>query len=139
MDNCRPEQCMDRALDLVGRRGFKEKIAFRFFTIKKTQTFNEMIDILSSTKYKTHSAVALFEFMRTRGSTMSSPAAKPYAIIIVALAQCDRMEESFKLIADTSSSSYLPDVSTYKELIEGLCLAGKIEEAYKFLEDMGSN
>ncbi|KAF9617248.1 hypothetical protein IFM89_035192 [Coptis chinensis] len=83
-------------------------------------------------------AVALFEFMRTRGSTMSSPTAKTYAIMIVALAQCDRMEECFKLIADMSSSGCLPDVSTYKELIEGLCLAGKIEEAYKFLEDMGS-
>ena len=42
-------------------------------------------------------AAELFEFMRTKGSTMSSPTAKTYAIMIVALIENDRVEESFKL------------------------------------------
>ncbi|KAJ4959473.1 hypothetical protein NE237_026584 [Protea cynaroides] len=82
-------------------------------------------------------AGALFDFMRTKGSTMSSPTAKTYTILIVALAQCDRMEECFKLLADMRDSGCLPDVSTYKELIEGMCSVGKIEETYKVLEEMG--
>lgn len=83
-------------------------------------------------------AAALFDFMRTKGSTMSSPTAKTYAIMIVAFANYDRMDECFKLIMDMIACGCLPDVSTYKEVIEGLCLAGKFEEAYKFLEEMGN-
>ncbi|KAF5734605.1 pentatricopeptide repeat-containing protein [Tripterygium wilfordii] len=83
-------------------------------------------------------AAELFEFMRTNGSTMSSPTAKTYAIMIVALVQNDKMEECFKLIGHMISSGCLPDVSTYKEMIEGICLAGKVEEAYKFLNEMGN-
>ncbi|KAL2334308.1 hypothetical protein Fmac_015521 [Flemingia macrophylla] len=83
-------------------------------------------------------ALDLFEFMRTKGSTLSSPTAKTYAIIIVALAQNDRMEECFKLIGHMISSGCLPDVTTYKEIVEGMCVSGKIDEAYKFLEEMGN-
>ncbi|VVA19596.1 PREDICTED: pentatricopeptide [Prunus dulcis] len=83
-------------------------------------------------------AAELFEFMRTQGSTISSPTAKTYAIMIVALVQNDRMEECFKLLGHMINSGCLPDVSTYKELLEGMCLAGKVEEAYKFLQEMGN-
>ncbi|PON79580.1 Pentatricopeptide repeat [Trema orientale] len=83
-------------------------------------------------------AVELFEFMRTSGSTMSSPTAKTYAIMIVALVKNDRMEECFKYLEHMINSGCLPDVTTYKELIEGICLAGKIDVAYKFLQEMGS-
>lgn len=83
-------------------------------------------------------AAELFEFMRTKGSTISSPTAKTYAIMIVALVQNDRMEECFILLGHMISSGCLPDVSTYKELLEGMCLAGKVEEAYKFLQEMGN-
>ncbi|XP_043698876.1 pentatricopeptide repeat-containing protein At1g73400, mitochondrial-like [Telopea speciosissima] len=82
-------------------------------------------------------AAALFDFMRTKGSTMSSPTAKTYTIMIVALAQSDRIGECFKLLADMRDSGCLPDVSTYKELIEGMCSVGKIEETYRVLEEMG--
>lgn len=83
-------------------------------------------------------AIELLDFMRTKGSTISSPTAKTYSILIVALIQSDRMEESFKVIGDMISSGCLPDVSTYKEVIEGMFLAGKTEAAYKFLEEMGN-
>ena len=69
-------------------------------------------------------AAELFEFMRTKGSTISAPE--------------DRMEECFKLLGHMINSGCPPDVSTYEDLIEGMCLAGKIEEAYKFLEEMGN-
>ncbi|KAE8722430.1 Pentatricopeptide repeat-containing protein [Hibiscus syriacus] len=83
-------------------------------------------------------AAELFEFMRTKGSTMSSPTAKTYAIMIVALMHNNRMDECFELISQMLSSGCLPDVSTFKEMIEGMLSAGKIEEAYKFLEEMGN-
>ncbi|KAL3512304.1 hypothetical protein ACH5RR_025021 [Cinchona calisaya] len=83
-------------------------------------------------------ATELLEFMRTKGTTMSSPTAKTYSILIVALVQSGRMEECFKVVGDMISSGCLPDVSTYKEVIEGMCLSGKIEAAYKFLEEMGN-
>ncbi|KAJ7975319.1 Pentatricopeptide repeat-containing protein [Quillaja saponaria] len=83
-------------------------------------------------------ASELFDFMRTKGSTMSSPTAKAYAIMIVALVQNDRMEECFKLLGHMINSGCLPDVSTYKDIIEGMCLCGKVDEAYKFLEEMGN-
>ncbi|KAH6786512.1 Pentatricopeptide repeat superfamily protein [Perilla frutescens var. hirtella] len=82
-------------------------------------------------------AAELLEFMKIKGSTMSSPTAKTYAIMMVALVQNDRMDEYFKVLADMIVSGCLPDVSTYKELIDGLCNSGKIEAAYKFLEEMG--
>jgi pentatricopeptide repeat protein len=81
-------------------------------------------------------AAELFEFMRTKGCMISSPTAKTYSVMIVALVQNDRMEECFKFLGHMINSGCLPDVSTYKDLIEGMCLAGKIEEAYKFLEEM---
>ncbi|CAN6279922.1 unnamed protein product [Urochloa humidicola] len=79
----------------------------------------------------------LFEFMRTEGSTISSPTAKVYSIMIVALAKDDRMEECFELISDMRSCGCMPDVSTYKDLIEGMCLVGKLDAAYRVLEEMG--
>ncbi|KAK3004696.1 hypothetical protein RJ639_019398 [Escallonia herrerae] len=99
-------------------------------------TYNTAIDTFCKAGMVTVAAEFL-EFMKVKGSTMSSPTAKTYAIMIVALVQSDRMDESFKLLGDMITSGCLPDVSTYKELIEGMCLAGKIDAAYKFLEEMG--
>ncbi|PUZ77726.1 hypothetical protein GQ55_1G397000 [Panicum hallii var. hallii] len=79
----------------------------------------------------------LFEFMRTEGSMISSPTAKAYSIMIVALAKADRMDECFELISDMRSCGCMPDVSTYKDLIEGMCLVGKLDAAYRVLEEMG--
>ncbi|EOY18931.1 Pentatricopeptide repeat (PPR) superfamily protein [Theobroma cacao] len=100
-------------------------------------TYNTAIDAFCKAGMVSEAA-ELFEFMRTKGSTMSSPTAKTYAIMTVALIQDNRMEECFELIGHMINSGCLPDVSTYKELIEGMCSAGKIEEAYKFLEEMGN-
>ena len=100
-------------------------------------TYNTAIDSFCKAGMITEAA-ELFEFMRTKGSTMSSPTAKTYAIMIVAFVQNDRMDECFKLLGHMIHSGCLPDVSTYKELIEGMCLVGKIEEAYKFIEEMGN-
>lgn len=83
-------------------------------------------------------AKELFEFMRTKGSVISSPTAKNYCIMIVALAKHDLMGECFQLLHDMRSNGCLPDVSTYKDLIEGMCLAGKVDAAYKILEEMGN-
>ncbi|OUZ99704.1 Pentatricopeptide repeat [Macleaya cordata] len=100
-------------------------------------TYNTAIDAFCRAGLVSEAA-ALFDFMRTKGSSMSSPTAKTYAIMIVAFAKYDRMEECFRLIADMINCGCLPDVSTYKEVIEGMCLARKTEEAYKFLEEMGN-
>ncbi|KAK9278315.1 hypothetical protein L1049_027880 [Liquidambar formosana] len=100
-------------------------------------TYNTAIDTFCKAGMVMEAA-ELFKFMREKGSTMSSPTAKTYAIMIVALVQSDRMEECFKVVGDMINSGCLPDVSTYKELIEGMCLAGKVEEAYKLLEEMGN-
>ncbi|KAJ0048200.1 hypothetical protein Pint_16789 [Pistacia integerrima] len=100
-------------------------------------TYNTAIDTFCKAGMVTEAA-ELFEFMRTKGSTISSPTAKTYAIMIVALVQNDRMEECFKLLRHMINSGCLPDVTTYKEFIEGMCLAGKVEQAYKFLEQMGN-
>ncbi|XP_072993817.1 pentatricopeptide repeat-containing protein At1g73400, mitochondrial [Typha latifolia] len=98
-------------------------------------TYNAAIDSFCSAGMVSE-ARELFEFMRTKGSTISSPTAKTYSIMIVALAKSDMMDESFKLLADMRSCGCLPDVSTYKDMIEGMCLAGKVEAAYKILEEM---
>uniref|UniRef100_A0A8I6YQV0 Pentatricopeptide repeat-containing protein n=1 Tax=Hordeum vulgare subsp. vulgare TaxID=112509 RepID=A0A8I6YQV0_HORVV len=79
----------------------------------------------------------LFEFMRTEGSKISSPTAKVYAIMIVALGKADRMDECFELIADMIKRGCMPDVSTFKDLIEGMCLVDKLDSAYCILEEMG--
>ncbi|XP_024012891.1 pentatricopeptide repeat-containing protein At1g73400, mitochondrial isoform X2 [Eutrema salsugineum] len=83
-------------------------------------------------------AAELFEFMMTKGSTVSAPTAKTFALMIVALARNDKSEECFELIGRMISTGCLPDVSTYKEVIEGMCTAGKVEEAYKFLDEMSN-
>ncbi|KAK6122900.1 hypothetical protein DH2020_043366 [Rehmannia glutinosa] len=99
-------------------------------------TYNTAIDTFCKAGMLTD-ATELLEFMKTKGSTMSSPTAKTYSIMMVALVQNDRMDECFKILSDMIDSGCLPDVSTYKELIDGMCLSGKIEAAYKFLEEMG--
>ncbi|CAA7043127.1 unnamed protein product [Microthlaspi erraticum] len=81
-------------------------------------------------------AAELFEFMVTRGSAVSAPTAKTFALMIVALAKNDREEECFELVGRMMSTGCLPDVSTYKEVVEGMCVAGKVEEAYRFLDEM---
>lgn len=100
-------------------------------------TYNTAIDTFCKSGMVTE-ATQLFDFMRNKGSMMSSPTAKTFSIMIVALAKSDRMEECCKVMGEMVQSGCLPDVSTYKELIEGMCLAGKVEEAYKFLEEMSN-
>ncbi|XP_009783457.1 pentatricopeptide repeat-containing protein At1g73400, mitochondrial [Nicotiana sylvestris] len=100
-------------------------------------TYNTAIDTFCSAGM-VMKAAELLEFMRTKGSTMSSPTAKTYTIMILALAQNDMMTECFKVLGDMINSGCVPDVSTYKELIEGMCLGGKTEAAYKLLEEMGN-
>lgn len=100
-------------------------------------TYNTAVDTFCKAGMITE-ALELLAFMRTKGSTISSPTAKTYSIMIVALVQNDRMEECFKLIGEMMTTGCLPDVSTYKEVIEAMCLAGKFEASYKFLEDMGT-
>ncbi|GAB4854334.1 hypothetical protein Ancab_022921 [Ancistrocladus abbreviatus] len=82
-------------------------------------------------------AADIFEFMKRQGSTLSSPTAKTYSIMILALVKNDRIDECFRVVDDMIKSGCLPDVSTYKELIEGMYLAGRVEEAYRFLQEMG--
>lgn len=99
-------------------------------------TYNTAIDTFCKAGMLTDAAQIL-EFMKSKGSKMSSPTAKTYAIMMVALAQNDRMDECFGILADMVTSGCLPDVFTYKELIDGMCTCGKIDAAYKFLEEMG--
>ncbi|KAJ8751568.1 hypothetical protein K2173_016813 [Erythroxylum novogranatense] len=100
-------------------------------------TYNTAIDAYCKSGM-VKEAAELFEFMKTKGSTVSSPTSKTYAILIAALAQNGRMEDCFKLLGQMINGGFLPDVSTYKELIEGMCSSGKIEEAYRLLEEMGN-
>ncbi|CAH8359425.1 unnamed protein product [Eruca vesicaria subsp. sativa] len=81
-------------------------------------------------------AAELFEFMVTKGSAVSAPTARTFALMIVALAKEGREEECFELVGRMMSMGCLPDVSTYKDVIEGMCEAGKVEEAYRFLDVM---
>ncbi|KAL0701642.1 hypothetical protein Bca4012_057764 [Brassica carinata] len=81
-------------------------------------------------------AAELFEFMITKGSAVSAPTARTFALMIVALAKSDKEEQCFELIGRMMSMGCLPDVSTYKEVVEGMCNAGKVEEAYRFLDEM---
>ena len=98
-------------------------------------TYNTAIDTFCR-EGMVNEASELFKFMKVKSSISSSPTAKTYAIMILALAKSDRVEECFTVVEDMIQSGCLPDVSTYKELIQGMCLAGKVEEAYRFLEEM---
>lgn len=98
-------------------------------------TYNAAIDTFCNTGMITE-ARQLFEFMRNHGSSISSPTAKTYSYLIVALAKADRMDECFKLLADMKTTGCLPDVSTFKDLIEGMCSLDKIESTYRMLEVM---
>ncbi|KAL7595675.1 hypothetical protein Lser_V15G27625 [Lactuca serriola] len=98
-------------------------------------TYNTAIDTFCKSGMISE-AYELLKFMKEKGTFMSSPTAKTYAIMIVAFARENKMDECFKLVDDMASSGCLPDVSTYREMIEGMCLAGKVDYAYKFLEDM---
>ncbi|GAA0175725.1 hypothetical protein LIER_28843 [Lithospermum erythrorhizon] len=100
-------------------------------------TYNTAIDTFCKSGLITE-AGELLEFMKTQGSAISSPTAKTYAIMIMALVQNDLMEQCFELLGDMIITGCLPDVSTYKELIEGMCSNGKIEAAYRVLEEMGN-
>ncbi|RRT70287.1 hypothetical protein B296_00036570 [Ensete ventricosum] len=97
--------------------------------------YNAAIDSFCSSGMVSE-AIELFSFMRTKGSTISSPTAKTYASMIVGLAKFDKLDECFRLLADMRKIGCLPDVSTYKQMIEGMCLAGKDDAAYKILEEM---
>ncbi|KAL2944796.1 hypothetical protein RDABS01_033143 [Bienertia sinuspersici] len=97
-------------------------------------TYNAAIETFCKAGMLTN-AVSLFELMKTKDS-VSSPTAKTYAIMILALVKDDRLEDCFRVVGDMIQSGCLPDVSTYKELIEGMCLAGKVKGAYWFLEEM---
>jgi pentatricopeptide repeat protein len=99
-------------------------------------TYNAAIESFCSAGLVSE-ARELFEFMRNQGSTISSPTAKTYSIMIVELAKADRMEECFELISDMRSRGCMPDVSTYKDLIEGMCLLDKVDAAYRVLDEMG--
>ncbi|CAN1152101.1 Pentatricopeptide repeat-containing protein At1g73400, mitochondrial [Linum perenne] len=99
-------------------------------------TYNTAIDTFCGAGM-VDEAADLFEFMRTKGSTLSSPTAKTYGVMIVALVQNDRMDECLKLIGHMTASGCLPDVPTYNEMIEGMYMAGKTDEAYRFLQEMG--
>ncbi|KAK9079639.1 hypothetical protein SSX86_001312 [Deinandra increscens subsp. villosa] len=98
-------------------------------------TYNTAIDTFCKSGMLSEAA-ELLEFMKSKGKLMSSPTAKTYAIMIIAYARNDKMDECFKLVDNMVTSGCLPDVSTYREMIEGMCLAGKVKAAYKFLEDM---
>nr|XP_043613507.1 pentatricopeptide repeat-containing protein At1g73400, mitochondrial [Erigeron canadensis] len=100
-------------------------------------TYNTAIDTFCKSGMLSEAA-ELLEFMKSKGTLMSAPTAKTYAIMIIAYARNDKMDDCFKLVDDMLSSGCLPDVSTYREIIEGMCSVGKTKAAYKFLEDMGS-
>ncbi|XP_076899354.1 pentatricopeptide repeat-containing protein At1g73400, mitochondrial-like [Bidens hawaiensis] len=98
-------------------------------------TYNTAIDTFCKSGMLSE-AVELLEFMKSKGTLMSSPTAKTYAIMIIAFARADKLDECFKLVDDMVKSGCLPDVSTYREVIEGMCSVGKVNAAYKFLEHM---
>ncbi|KAL9224387.1 hypothetical protein vseg_000424 [Gypsophila vaccaria] len=98
-------------------------------------TYNTAIDTFCKAGM-VNKAVELFEFIKSRNSAVSPPTANTYAIMILALVKNDKIEDSFRVVADMMQSGCLPDVTTYKKLIEEMCLAGKVDEAYRFLEEM---
>ncbi|KAK8928610.1 Pentatricopeptide repeat-containing protein [Platanthera zijinensis] len=87
-------------------------------------------------------AMELFEFMRTKGSTISSPTAKTYSVLIVALAKYDRMclagkiDAAYKILEEMDSNSYPPDILTYNCFLKVLCSMKKHEEALRLCEKM---
>ncbi|KAI5653682.1 hypothetical protein M9H77_30869 [Catharanthus roseus] len=101
-------------------------------------TYNTAIDTFCQAGMVTEAAEFL-EFMRAKGSTTSSPTAKSYSIMIVALVQTDRMEECFKLIGEMINSGCLPDVSTYRDIIEGMCSSPRYRHLQLFLKVLCDN
>ncbi|GAB4854407.1 hypothetical protein Ancab_022993, partial [Ancistrocladus abbreviatus] len=87
-------------------------------------TYNTAIDIFCKAGM-IKEAADIFEFMKRQGSTLSSPTAKTYSIMILALVKNDRIDECFRVVDDMVKSGCLPDVSTYKELIEGCTWLGE--------------
>ncbi|KAI3459769.1 hypothetical protein Pfo_016432 [Paulownia fortunei] len=119
----------------------KKKI--RVKTQPEINAFNLLLDAIKSKVKPNADTYNILFFLGGAGSEtqleaqLSSPTAKTYVIMMLALVQNDRMDEYFKILADVIDSGCLPDVSTYKKLIDGMCLSGKIEAAFKFFEEMG--
>ncbi|XP_051118020.1 pentatricopeptide repeat-containing protein At1g73400, mitochondrial isoform X2 [Andrographis paniculata] len=98
-------------------------------------TYNTAIDTFCKSGMLKE-ARELLGFMKTNGSTTSSPTAKTYSIMMLALVRNDRMDESLKLLEEMIGNGCLPDVTTYKEIVEGMVSCGHVEAAYGFLEAM---
>ncbi|KAG0489808.1 hypothetical protein HPP92_006671 [Vanilla planifolia] len=93
--------------------------------VPESFTYNAAIDSFCSAGMIAE-ARELFEFMRTKGSTISSPTAKTYSVMIVALAKFDMMDECFKLLSDMRGWFAFLMYQHTKDLIEGMCLAGRL-------------
>ncbi|PIA65216.1 hypothetical protein AQUCO_00100593v1 [Aquilegia coerulea] len=151
MENCNPEQCLEGALDSIGaklttelvnevlrRLHFEEKIAFRFFTwaghqenyAHQPQTVNEMIDILSSTKYKVKQfriVCDLLDYMK-RNDKNSVPVDVLLDILRKYtekhLNHLKKFTQKKRIRVKTQ-----PEINAFNLLLDSLCKCSLVEEA----------
>lgn len=150
-ENLNADQCMEMALALVGvdlttelvngilqRLRFEEKTAFRFFTwvghqegySHETQTFNQMIDILSSTRYKAKQFAIvcdILDYMKRKGKN-----SVPVDVLIMILRKyaekhlthLQKFTKKKKIRVKTQ-----PEINAFNLLLDSLCKCSLVEEA----------
>ncbi|XP_059647173.1 pentatricopeptide repeat-containing protein At1g73400, mitochondrial [Cornus florida] len=151
IDHSSPEHNMERALDQVsiklttalvmevlGRLRFQEKLAFRFFTWVghqeffsiESRVFNEIIDILSSTKYKVKQfriVCDLLDYMKRKNKT-----SVPVEVLLTILRQytekhlthLQKFAKKKKIRVKTQ-----PEINAFNLLLDALCKCSLVEDA----------
>ncbi|KAK4785330.1 hypothetical protein SAY86_002019 [Trapa natans] len=158
MDNSRPHDAMENALDQVGvvlssklvlevlrRIHFEEKLAFRFFTWAgrrecyehEPEAYNEMMDILSSTKYKTKQfqiVCDLLNYMKRTGKK-----AVPVDVLLEMLrnytqrylTHLQKFAKKKRIRVKTQ-----PEINAFNLLLDSLCKCSLVTEAEGLLRRM---
>ncbi|XP_059623685.1 pentatricopeptide repeat-containing protein At1g73400, mitochondrial-like [Cornus florida] len=151
IDHSSPEHNMEGALDQVGiklttalvmevlgRLRFQEKLAFRFFTWVghqecfsiESRVFNEIIDILSSTKYKVKQfriVCDLLDYMKRRKKN-----SVPVEVLLTILRQytekhlthLQKFAKKKKIRVKTQ-----PEINAFNLLLDALCKCSLVEDA----------
>ncbi|KAL5729375.1 hypothetical protein ACHQM5_002342 [Ranunculus cassubicifolius] len=151
MENSKPEQSMEKALDSISvklstelvdevlrKLHFEEKIAFRFFTwaghqegyAHQPQTFNEMIDILSSTKYKVKQfriVCDLLDYMKRYDKN-----SVPIDVLLDVLRKY--AEKNLNHLRKFTEKKRIrvktqPEINAFNLLLDSLCKCSLVEEA----------
>eukprot|EP00268_Persea_americana_P009841 TRINITY_DN13950_c1_g1_i2.p1 TRINITY_DN13950_c1_g1~~TRINITY_DN13950_c1_g1_i2.p1 ORF type:complete len:679 (-),score=116.38 TRINITY_DN13950_c1_g1_i2:784-2712(-) len=151
VENLGSDKSMEAALDSAGvelktelvneilqRLRFEEKTAFRFFTwaghqegyTHEPQTYNEMIDILSSTKYKAKQFAIvcdILDYMKRKGKN-----SVPVDVLLIILRKyaekhlthLQKFTKKKKIRVKTQ-----PEINAFNLMLDSLCKCSLVEEA----------